>query len=670
MKVFIKKFALFLTALSLTFILIGFLFAQEDVDLARIVVSSTRYGQEILNTPAGITVISQDNIQSSNAQTIPDLLQSQPGVIVRDWIGNGTKVTVDIRGFGEQASLNTIVLIDGRRVNEIDISGVDWTQIPVSQIEKIEILRGSVGSVLYGDNASGGVINIITKKGKGKPSWEIETQAGSYDLNNQRIGVKGAQRSLSYYLSASRDHNHGYRQNSHYYSEDYSSRFSYEVNPEFSLRLDNGLHYSDYGLPGELSDVDLLSMSRRSSKYGDDYAKGRDWYLDSGFTRSFNDWGKLDLDVSYRSRNVSTFWRIFFGGFGNPVRKEMINTVGFTPKYILDKPVSGHDNTLITGIDLYRSDYSSDSFNYSDVVQEFTRINKIAKGYYLQDEFSVNQRLFASSGWRYEKSSYEFDYHNAAGTDTLDQNIGPTKKAFNAGLVWKYADKSSLFGNISRSFRFPATDEYSITWPGHSINTALRPQTAKDYEIGIKHRFNPGLKTDISIFRMEIENELYYDYATFLNKNYDRTRHEGVDLGFETRIAQNLDINGNYSYTRGLFQGGVYDKKTIPMVPRNKASIGLKYLLTGSITFNFLGNYVGERFFINDQANVLSRLNGYFTADINFSYLYHDLSATIGINNILNKKYSEYASSNPATGKKVYYPSPERNFILKMGYKF
>ena len=227
-----------------------------------------------------------------------------------------------------------------------------------------------------------------------------------------------------------------------------------------------------------------------------------------------------------------------------------------------------------------------------------------------------------------------------------------------------------MFGNINRSFRFPATDEYSITWPGHSINTALKPQTAKDYELGIKHCFNPRFKADFSLFRMNIQNELYYDYASFLNQNYDRTRHEGVELGFDARLAPSLAINGNYSYTRGLFQGGVYDRKTIPMVPRNKGNIGLKYLFSEHITLNFLGNYVGARFFINDQDNVLSRLNGYFTADVNVSYLYHDLKATLGINNILNKKYSEYASCNPTTGKKVYYPSPERNFIVKLGCKF
>jgi iron complex outermembrane recepter protein len=644
--------------------------AQEDIGLDKIVVTPYRYQDEVHKAASAITVIGQSQIQSSNAQAIPDLLRSQTGIVVRDWYGNGTKVSADIRAFGEQAGVNTVVLIDGRRINEVDQSGSDWTQIPLNQVDKIEVLRGSAGAVLYGENASGGVINIITKKGTGKPTWEAEAEAGSYDLNEQMVSVSGSEKALSYYLSASRDSTHGYRENSHYKAEDLASRLSYEVNPEFSLRLNNGLHCSYYGLPGELSDVDLQTMARTSSKYGDDYAKDHDWYISSGATKSFTDWGKIDLDVSCRSRDVDSFWRVFYGGWGNPIRRDHINTIGFTPKYILDKPVADHDNTLIAGFDLYRADFSSDAYDYSDVAQEFTRINKLSKGYYVQDEFALMKKLYAQAGWRYEKAVYEFDYHNNPGTDTLDSNIGPEKTAYNTGLVWRYMDESSVFGNMSRSFRFPATDEYAVTWPTHGINTSLRPQMAKDYEIGIKHRFNPRLKSDLTLFRMDLENELYYDYASFSNKNYDKTRHEGFEIGAEAGLIRDLILTANYSYTRGLFHGGAYDNKTIPMVPRNKGSVGLRYTFAKATTINIIGNYIGNRFFINDQANALSRLNGYFTADLNVSYVYQSLTASFGINNILNRKYSEYATCNPTTGKKVYYPSPERNFIVKLAYKF
>ena len=104
------------------------------------------------------------------------------------------------QGFGETGPLNTLVLVDGRRVNEIDLSGVDWTQIPLDQIERIEIVRGS-GSVLYGDNAAAGVINIITKKPE-NPFSAGRSVGGSYDYHNESGSVGGKWGPFSAILNA------------------------------------------------------------------------------------------------------------------------------------------------------------------------------------------------------------------------------------------------------------------------------------------------------------------------------------------------------------------------------------------------------------------------------------------------------------------------------------
>lgn len=671
MIIFVKKFILFFVVLANSFIVIGLLFASEPVDLEKIVVTPNRYSEEILKTPAAVSVITSQQIKDSHAQTIPEILKTQTGLIVRDWYGNGTKTWADLRGFGEFSALNVLVLIDGRRINEVDLSGVDWTQIPLNQVESIEIMRGA-GSVLYGDNAVGGVINIKTKKGQGKPKWSIATEAGSYDLNKQRISLDGDLDYLSYFFTASRDSTHGYRKNSYYKAQDLSWRLNDEINPELQLRMSCGYHNSDFGLPGELSDVDLQKMSRRSSKYGDDHALDKDYFFDFGANKIFQELGNFDMDFSFRRRETDTFWLVFYGGFGNPIYKNRIDTIGLTPKFVADKDVLGHENKLIFGLDYYRVDYICDNYDYSDKLQNFTDINKISVGYYLQDEIALFKELFLIGGYRYETADFEFDYNNIAGSDPLDKDVRISKEAFNSGLVYRYDQDSSLFLNLNRSFRFPATEEYSITWPTHSVNTALRPQQAQHYEMGLKHSFNSNLKCDLTIFRMDITDELYYDYASFSNKNYDKTRHDGIEIDFDAMISKTFSFFGNYTYTKALFRGGIYDKKTIPLVPRNKGSVGIKYVITNSVTLNLLTNYVGERYFINDHANSLSRLNGYFTADTNISYVHKDLTFIFGINNILNKKYSEYATCDTVftVGKKVYYPAPERNFNFRLEYRF
>lgn len=129
--------------------------ADDKTTIGEVVVTATRYEEKTTDVPASVSVITEEDIKRSTAQNIPDLLRTLPGVLVNDITGNRRSFTVDLRGFGETAPLNTLVLVDGRRLNEPDLSGVDWTEIPIERVSRIEVIRGGRGSVLYGDNATG-----------------------------------------------------------------------------------------------------------------------------------------------------------------------------------------------------------------------------------------------------------------------------------------------------------------------------------------------------------------------------------------------------------------------------------------------------------------------------------------------------------------------------------
>ena len=118
---------------------------------------------------ASTTIITAEDIARAPAQTLPDILSREPGIQVTNLFGgvNGARSAVDMRGFGAAAPSNTLVLINGRRINDLDIAGVDLASIPRDSIDRIEITRGNSGAVLYGDGAVGGVINIVTKSGIG-----------------------------------------------------------------------------------------------------------------------------------------------------------------------------------------------------------------------------------------------------------------------------------------------------------------------------------------------------------------------------------------------------------------------------------------------------------------------------------------------------------------------
>ncbi len=663
MKIYLE---ILIVAVAIYF-LASFCLAKEEIELERIVVTPTRYSEEMENIPAAITVIERKDIEESNAKNALDILAKETGLLVKDYYGTGAKAFVDLRGFGETGGSNVLVLVDGRRVNEIDLSGVAWTQIPLDQIERIEIMRGS-GSVLYGDNAVGGVINIITKKGKGKPTVEFKTLAGSYAMNEERFSLMGSQDKLSYSFNVSQYSINGYRENSYFNTKDFGARIVYDSDTDLSLEMSAGYHDADFGFPGALSEVHLQSRSRKDTRFPDDDAGERDYYLRLGTNKKFSNFGEIDMDISFRRRNQDSSFLSSSAGF-NPIFLNRIDTIGITPRYILDRDFFGRKNRFILGIDLYSSDYMSDNYNESDALQNFTDIDKDSAGYYFQDRFSISKRLVAVGGYRYEKVRYQFDYHDNTGVlADIDSSLTPKKKAANLGLIYKYLECSELFLNLSKSFRLPATDEYFSVWATPPVNINLRPQTGKHYELGVRHHFAKDLEGNLTLFRMDLKDELFYNPATFSNENYDKTRHGGAEFELKSRINEYLNIFGNISYIKSKFVGGTYDNNDIPAVPRYKGSLGFGLDLPKNLKINLIGNYVGKQYFISDQANTLPKMDEYVTVDTNISREFKDLNAFFTINNIFNERYSEYGVKSGSL--RFYYPSPERNFVAGISYKF
>jgi len=677
-----KLVARFLVLLVVILGVFSFSYAV-DVDLDRIVVTPYRYGQTLEKTASSVSVITAEEINSSNAERVVDVFRSVPGVIVRDYYGNGAATTVDMAGFGEQAALNVLVLIDGRRVNDVDLSGVDWNQIPLDRVERIEVIRGGSAAVLYGDNASSGVINIITKNGEGKPKINLQAEYGSYDMNKQRLSLEGDINSrFSYLLDAYRQSTNGYRENSFNKNKDFASKFGYKVNDSVSVHFDSGFHASTYGMPSGLFQHHIDEHSRRWARYGEDHANNKDYYFVMGGKLGSLGLGNFDVDFSYRQKETDSY----FLTSHNDTRKNKIETYTVAPKYTIDNSIFGHDNKFITGIDFYRVFYNSNNYPYTDEtnLKSYTNINKNSIGGYFHDEFSIFEQLVLSGGYRYELARYVFSYHDFTGVNPdRDGKLRPDIQAFDSGVVYTYKDDSSVFLNVSKSFRFPEVDEFTGNYDNsfhQFLNTNLKPQSSMNYQVGLRHKFSERLKGSFSLFRMVVNDYIYYNptggqWSFGENENYDKTIHEGLESSLEAKPLDWVTFFGNYTFIRAYFDGGVYDKNEIPMVPRHKVTLGLRFILPKNFILNITGNYVGKRYFINDQANAVSRLNGYMVADTNLSWRYRDLTMVFGINNIFDKQYSEYGVYGTDSSKlfvydKCYFPSPGRNFSLKASYSF
>jgi len=302
-----------LTSLAMVLVLVAFgirdVWGQEEVELERIIITPYRYAEILEKTSSSVSVIGQNEIKESNAQKVIDVLRVVPGLNVRDLYGNGARAAVDIAGFGEHAALNVLVLVDGRRINDADMSGVDWSQIPLEQVERIEVMRGGSGAVLYGENASSGVINIITKKGTGKPKVNLQAGYGSYDANKQRLSIEGGVRDkFSYLFSGMHQATHGYRKNTFNKEKDFASKLEYNLNEALSMHFSSGFHESAFGLPGALFQHHIDEHSRRWARYGDDYVDNRDFYFLLGPKVDLSGAGNFDIDFSYRQKDTDSYF--------------------------------------------------------------------------------------------------------------------------------------------------------------------------------------------------------------------------------------------------------------------------------------------------------------------------------------------------------------------------
>ena len=650
-SVFVFSFTLFLS-FSLS------LMAQEDeVTLEGMVVTATRDAEEVRKVAANVTVITQEGIAQSNAQNVVDLLKDQVDVVVRDFYGNGKAASVDIRGFGETGNLNVLVLVDGRRVNDIDLSGVDWTQIPIDQVERIEIVRGS-GSVLYGDNAMGGVVNIITKRPEKAFTAQAEGVAGSYGYYKGTASAGGTWGPLSAIISANYQDTDGYRENGFLKAKDFGGKIIYDLNENISFNLSGSFHQDDQGLPGGLPKA-IYEVDRQATLAPNDNAKTDDWYLALGTKARFGDWGRFEMNLSYRSREIDDrFQSFFFDDHRN------LTTWAVTPRYILEKPIGTFPNKVIFGLDFYSSD--SNVFSQSAFGSNRVEVTKQSTGLYLQDELSLLSNLILTLGFREEWATYDLFQDVPRVTDNTREN----EPTWNVSLNYLFDKKSSVYIGARRSFRFPVTDELIQFFPVFQVNPAIKPQIGYQYEAGVRHAFTDWIEANLTLFWIETQDEIFFNPVTFTNENFPKTRRQGIEVGAKARPFQWLSLWANYSHINPTLQQQPYSGNTIPAVPKNKGSIGTDLRLWNALSFNARATFVGSRYLISDWANRVPQNPGYYTIDLKLSYAWKGLKAFVGVNNLTNQKYAEWAVTNGAGTSQIYYASPERNFIGGISYTF
>ena len=376
----------------------------QDATLPEINVNATRLGNTGGNASAGAvatgtggavaaptigivgastTVITKEDIAHAPNQTIQEIIASAPGVQLTTLFGavNGTGSVVDLRGFGAFASSNMLFLINGRRLNEADLQGVDLSTIPIQSIERIEITRGNSGAVLYGDNAVGGVINIVTKTGPGtgKPyAGRIEGGVGSYGQREGNISFSANSGPWSSSAFANAVHSDGYRVNNKLDQQNGIGEIRYTT-PDFTAFLNVAGDRQQLGFPGTLANMYSINFGAtffstlgdpRATRTPFDYGNKQGNSVTAGFTKTLWDGAELIVDGGVRNKKQQA------GFFGDPASIGGLNyayvdstlqTWSITPRLSMKNNFGSITSRVLTGIDYYNSQYdSSRSQQYFD----------------------------------------------------------------------------------------------------------------------------------------------------------------------------------------------------------------------------------------------------------------------------------------------------------------
>ena len=561
----------------------------------------------------------------ADTDELTEKLKDEPGIFVKDITGHIHEI--DIRGF---SNTDVLVLVDGRRTNCVDLSGTDWGQISLDQVDKIEITKCD-GAVLFGDNATGGVINITTKKGKTEePKIDFNSYMGSYGYYANSIGISGLNDNLDYSFRYRYKREDGYRENSSARVKNLGLNTGYNFD-NYTLRFEAGRYDGEYGLPGAITRSQMDEYGRRWTRYPNDKVKVSDWFI-----RPVIEVENLDLSISYRERDYeykSTNW----------ISNSQISMLQPDLNYEWKTDI----NRLKIGID-----YLDNLTKVKDSSSKF-KLTKNSLGTYFYNVLTLSS-FEINSGYRHQEAKYDFGETDKKAIENV----------FCVGVNYLVTDKSNIYLNWGEGFRFPATDEYYSVWSG--LNTDLKHQQSKTYEVGGEYNEIESLKLVASIYEINTKNEIYYDPYNWVNSNLPKTQRQGLELSSNYELNKIVSLWVNYGYEKARIKA---TKKYIPMVPKSKVSGGIDLGFRKIKLFTKV-NYIGKRYFLNDLKNESVPMKPYITCDLGLIYGYKNERAKIevGCDNIFDKRYSDLGVKSGS--ENYYYPVAGRTIYSKLSLVF
>lgn len=621
--------------------------AEENIASRRLtesVISTENFETSVLDTAKNVTIVTQEDIQNKGASTVAEALRGVPGLIVNS-IG-GSDPVFDLRGSGATAKSNTLVLLDGIPLNAVD-GTYNTSQIPVDLIDKIEVIP-SGGAVMYGDGATGGVINIITKSPEDRSNYgNIGMEIGSWNTikGNVNYGTKIGDKFL-FDLSYNNNKSDGYRSLDPRYS---SGNTKESVWIRGKYLLDDGYLEAKYNY-GKNKDSWTSALTKEQfeenpKQIGKD--AGKELNRINNYMMTYNK--KIGENLSF----------LIYGGYDNkklsPKATWGNSRTDIEQYYIKPqlKYIYGKDSYVIFGGDYRKSE-----------VERLTYKKKLEKesfAGYLTNKTTIG-KLQLSQGYRRSSDKY----NDKSVMPIKDLNKKFDSDSFELAANYLYSDTGSIYLSFTQGFRTPNADDLGY-WYGD-----IDVQETKAYEFGIKDMYKNTFISS-SIFLIDSDKEIYYEKVSGYggkNRNFDgKVRRIGGQVSLQ-HYFDKLTLRENISYIQSKITSGIHDGKEFAGVSRWQGNIGMSYNILSNMIFNIDGYYFGKAYNSDDFSNKLGKNDDYITVDTNIRYNFDNgFEIYGGIRNLFDKEYAN-AVVTSGTGDKAYHPADGRSYYAGFKYSF
>ncbi len=605
---------------------------ETTVKTEEVVVSATKTPLPVSQVTSAVEVIKGEELEQKKIKTVVDALRLAQGLAVFSNGGPGTLAQVRMRGAQPK---HTLVLIDGTIVNSPTDGTFNFANLTAENIERIEILRGAQ-SMLYGSDAMGGVINIITKKGTGKPTASAFVEYGSFATIREGAQASGSKGPLDFAMTLSRwdtssfsavSYRRGAAERDGFHNWQASGRVGVALPKEGRLELNLRWWNSDVGIDSAFGNTRLDVFGAKNTT--------RTLILSGSYDQPITTWWSQKLTLAQNNErfisNSGTFQRDLVTGVTSPVFPfpadiEILNRrLEWQHNFQVGKPL-----LLTTGYQ-FREEQGDASTSFG--TQQPNRLISSHAGF-AQAQVNIQDRLLLTAGFRQ-------DSYNVFGDAT-------TYRVTGGYLVKETGTK--VRGSYATGFRAPTLND--LFFQGAN-NPDLKPEKSKSLDIGIDQSLiQDKLQVSVGYFWNRFNNliqftdtlpcpfpPLFPGFPTSCPQNVASAKTQGWEAGAKVKLMKGLEARGQYTYT---LTRDLTTTRRLPRWPVDQASVGVSYQPIEPVRVNVDYRFVGARN-NNDLNSPNQKLDSFNVVNVSATYDVTKQAQIFGrIDNVFNEEYEEF----------------------------